>query len=103
MHEKTIRSQNGIIESLRVEVHRQKGDIGRLIEENKRLITENQELDEELSKHLKMEMRMRVDLEKFKAEEKEFEQMRLYSKLVNERSQEIVQFKQQLEDNMTPP
>lgn len=57
-------------------------------------MAENQGLDEELSRHLKMEMRMRVDLDKFKTEEKEFEQMRLYSKLVNERSQEIVQFKQ---------
>lgn len=52
---------------------------------------------------MKMEMRMRVDLDKFKTEEREFEQMRLYSKLVNERSQEIVQYRQQLEDNMTPP
>lgn len=46
---------------------------------------------------------MRVDLDKFKAEEREFEQMRTYSKLVNERSQEIVQFRQQLEDSKTPP
>ena len=49
------------------------------------------------------EIRLRGELDNYKKHEKEYEQLKRLKRIMSENSQEIVNYKNELEGNMTPP
>jgi hypothetical protein len=95
-NDKSLKSQVTLIDILRQQVHKSRAEIDKIKKENVDLDISFKDVNAELKNHLKLEMSLRLELNRLKSEEKEFEQMKMYAKLMKERSDEIVEFKKQL-------